>query len=220
MKPTLQQTEILKTYLSDILKYRETIDEVYDHVLSAVEAKPENISFQDAVNDILNDDFGGGNGLAKMEKQHLQDAIWEGIIQMIKYVIANFFFPSILYTIILYVATSYAVQNIKINHFQVVLIFPLNALFFLLISWIRKFFVGYFTRDTRKSIQDIVTERIMYIPYWTLIYPFIFSVYQKKYLFLLTNHPFIIAGMVAVYILFVTATIKICLDEFKKYQIV
>ena len=28
MKPTLQQGEILKEYLSDILKYRETIDEV------------------------------------------------------------------------------------------------------------------------------------------------------------------------------------------------
>lgn len=58
MKPTLQQGEILKKYLREALLYRETYEEVYDHVLTSLAQKSEESSFQNAVNEILNDDFG------------------------------------------------------------------------------------------------------------------------------------------------------------------
>ena len=217
MKPSLQQEDILRKYLSGILKYKETIDEGYDHVMSAVEDKSENTTFQNAVNEILNEDFGGGKGLVKIEKQHLKNAIWEAVVQLIRNVKANILFPNIFATIILYMAVYYAISSIMISHFQIALIFMLNALFFLAFSWVRKFLVGYITKDTRKSIQDIVVERIMYIPYWILIYPLIFSFYQQNFLFLLINYPSIVAGVATVYFLFISATIKICFDEFKPY---
>jgi len=219
MKPTLQQEENLKAYLSDILKYRETIDEVYDHVLSAVEGRPENVWFQDAVNQVLNDDFGGGKGLVKMEKQHLRDASWEGYVKMFKSLKANFQFPNIFYTLTLFYIINYVIQNIHINYTKAIIIFPCSAIFFLLLGLTRKFFIGYFTGDKRKSISDVVIDKILFGLNGFLLYPFILVPhYKKQYQELVTQHLSLLAGVITIFIILIIAVIKISFEEFRTYK--
>lgn len=219
MKPTLQQEEILKAYLSDTLKYRETIDEVYDHILSAVEIRSENVSFQDAVNQVLSNDFGGGEGLVKMEKQHLLDASWEGYVKMSRSLKSNFRFPNVLYTLIFFYIINYAIQNIHINYTKAVALFPCSAILFLVLGLARKFFIGYFTGDTRKSINDVVIDKILSGLNGFLLYPFILIPhYKKQYQELVAQHLSILAGVITMFIILIVAVIKISLEEFKTYK--
>jgi len=218
MKPTLQQEKILKTYLSDILKYKETIDEVYDHVLSAVENRAENISFQDAVNQVLNNDFGGGKNLVKMEEQRLRDVTWEGFFQIVRYIKADFKFPNILYTIILFGSTFYFTLQINTPKHQFVYFYLFSTLIYMCLIWIRKFFVGYYTGDTKSSINDVIIVRISYPSTWLfLIFVSPLTYKSKLYTFLITDHPEVFAGIITLYFLYLSAIIKICRDEFKLY---
>lgn len=219
MKPTLQQTEILKTYLSDILKYRETIDEVYDHVLSAVEEKSENVRFQDAVNDILNEDFDGGKGLVKMEKQRLRDATWEGFVQVARYIKADFKFPGVFYTITLFGAIFYTISHVKnISPVEFLFAYPISAIVFIVLILTRKFFVGYYTGSTKASIGDLIIVKIGYPIHWfglMLMSPLVYK--SKLFIFLIIDHPQIFSGILTLYFLYLSAIIKICRDEFKPY---
>ncbi|RYY06379.1 MAG: hypothetical protein EOP43_06550 [Sphingobacteriaceae bacterium] len=219
MKPTLQQEEILKTYLSDILKYKETIDEVYDHVLSAVENRAENISFQDAVNQVLNNDFGGGKGLSKFEKQYLKDASRVGFSKLFKYLKENFQFPNILFTSLLFFATFLIVKHFTVSIFQSHYIYPIIIGLYLTIILARKFFVGYFTGDKRKSINDIVIGNIsygfFYIAFMSiLILPSKLKIFQ----FVVIDYPMIISGVLTFYLLYTFAIIKLCINEFQPYR--
>lgn len=220
MKPTLQQEENLKTYLADVLKYKETIDEVFDHVITDVENRPENIWFQDAVNQVLNDDFGGEKGLIKFEKQHLKDASWKGFSTAFKYLKMNFQFPNILFTSLLFFAIYLAVKHFTVIIFQSHYIYPIIIGLYLIIILARKFFVGYFTGDKRKSINDIVIGKIsygfFYIAFMSLL---ILPSKLKIFQFMVIDYPMIISGILTFYLLYTFAIIKLCVDEFQPYRI-
>jgi S-adenosylmethionine:tRNA-ribosyltransferase-isomerase (queuine synthetase) len=85
MKPTLQQTQILKKYLRSTLDYRETYQEIYDHILSAVEGNTAGASFEEVVNNIINTDFGGAKGLVRLERQYYKSVVREVISQQWRY---------------------------------------------------------------------------------------------------------------------------------------
>ena len=219
MKPTLQQEENLRTYLADVLKYKETIDEVFDHVLSAIEEKPENISFQEAVNQILKDDFKGAKGLIEIENQHLREASWEGFVKMVKYVKSDFLFPNILYTIILFGTITYTIHHLTIDYGHVIPLLPLASIVFLIFILIRTFLVGYFSGDTRRSINDIVIGKLLGYLNWVSLFPLmLFPIYKKQYQSLMIQHPSIIAGILTIYVLFIIAAIRISIEEFKIYK--
>ncbi len=69
MKLDARQDELLKHYLRKVFLYRETYEEVYDHMISALEERPYTVSFQYAVNDIIRRDFGGHNNLSVIAKK-------------------------------------------------------------------------------------------------------------------------------------------------------
>jgi len=68
MTPDARQDELLKRYLRKVFFYRETYEEVYDHMLSALQVQPAGIPFEAAVNNIICNDFGGHNNLLVMER--------------------------------------------------------------------------------------------------------------------------------------------------------
>ncbi len=218
MKPTLQQEENLRTYLADILKYRETIDEVYDHVLTAVEEKSENVRFQDAVNQVLNDDFGGNKGLVKTERQRLRDATWEGFVQISKYIKSDFEYPNIFYTLLIFAISYYTTINIVLNGSSVAFL-PLYII--LLVSILklgRTFFIGYYKSDTRKSIQDRVAVRMyIFLNYSSLYFVMFRSIIPSFYHFIFTDHPSIFASVLTIYLLCIYASVRISINEFKPY---
>ena len=71
MTPNARQDEELKNYLRKAFLYRETYEEVYDHVLNSLHATNNNeLSFRQNIDRIITNDFGGSKGLKIIEKNY------------------------------------------------------------------------------------------------------------------------------------------------------
>jgi len=74
MKPNDEQVLAIRLYLRDHLKYSETKDEMFDHILTALEYAPLELSFGEAMNGVIKD-IGGLKGIAKIERAAKMAAI-------------------------------------------------------------------------------------------------------------------------------------------------
>jgi hypothetical protein len=108
MKPTLQQKQWLKDYLYQVMNYRETYEEVYDHVLAALEDKQEAEFFETTVAEVIADEFGGNNELMEMEERCKNAVVRDAFKQYVGYWRTFFKFPGIAYIIGLFVIIHYA----------------------------------------------------------------------------------------------------------------
>lgn len=79
MIPNHEQQEFIKDKLLGRFKCRETYEELYDHVLTALEAVPDDASFFDAVNNIIEHDLGGAKAIRSIEAKYFKIAIKESI---------------------------------------------------------------------------------------------------------------------------------------------
>lgn len=70
MSLTSVQQQILRAYLDKELTYKETYNELYDHIASGLENLPESSSFEVALKTYVSKEFGGPNGLHLIEKQY------------------------------------------------------------------------------------------------------------------------------------------------------
>lgn len=70
MSLTPAQQRILRAYLDKELTYKETYNELYDHISSGLETSPESSSFEVALKTYVAREFGGPNGLHLIEKQY------------------------------------------------------------------------------------------------------------------------------------------------------
>ena len=68
MKPTEEQIKGLQAYLRKTLHYKESYEEVFDHIISALADKPAGVNFQQTVNDIIRADFGSHKNLLQVEE--------------------------------------------------------------------------------------------------------------------------------------------------------
>ncbi len=75
MKPTQQQQDFIKERLKSMTYVQETYEELYDHVLTALEDVLEDVSFMDEVQRIIQDDFGGKRGIRSMQRRFIRIAI-------------------------------------------------------------------------------------------------------------------------------------------------
>ena len=67
---TSPQQDHLKKYLYKNLRFEETYIEFFDHILSALENMPDNRPFMAAVDEIVEQDFGGYNGMTSIETRY------------------------------------------------------------------------------------------------------------------------------------------------------
>ncbi|WP_448703021.1 hypothetical protein ACFGVR_11775 [Mucilaginibacter sp. AW1-3] len=67
MKLNEEQMASISVLVNNEVKYRETYSEVYDHILTALEARTTLPDLQKAYSEILEEDFGGHPGLEKLE---------------------------------------------------------------------------------------------------------------------------------------------------------
>ena len=74
MKPTEEQVLAIRQYIDRHLIYRETEDEVLDHIFTALEDVPDSIPFGEAMNSIIKN-MGGLKGIALMESAAKKAAI-------------------------------------------------------------------------------------------------------------------------------------------------
>lgn len=95
MKPNAEQLKYINKYLDGYSKYQETRAELYDHILSALEAVPVSIPFNNAIEEIITG-LGGSEGIAVIEAAYKKTAIKAIIKLYVKSVLSYFKSPLIL----------------------------------------------------------------------------------------------------------------------------
>lgn len=80
MIPNHEQQEFIKDKLLGRFKCRETYEELYDHVLTALAAVPDDAPFFEAVNNIIENDLGGAKAIRLIESKYIKIAIKECIL--------------------------------------------------------------------------------------------------------------------------------------------
>jgi hypothetical protein len=167
MKPTLKQQLWLKDYLYQVMNYRETYEEVYDHILAALENKPEAKQFETAVAEVIEEEFGGNNGLMEMEESCKNAVVNDTLKQYWSYWHIFLKFPGILCVTGLFILIHY-VRYFGLHVFVFPVFFILNILllitillpFVLLITRlvVKKYKFG----STKNTFKDQIFKRIVY----------------------------------------------------------
>jgi hypothetical protein len=96
MKPNQQEQQKMQRYLSSKLKYRETYAEFYDHIMSALENKSTDIPFELAMQNVIQDDFGGVEEMQRIENYYQRSIFIEMKKKYMSYVLANLKLPGII----------------------------------------------------------------------------------------------------------------------------
>lgn len=113
MKLSEEQIDNVNVLVSNEVKYQETYQEVFDHMLSAMEARNSMPDLQKAYREILEEDFGGHGGLEELEyvqNTSLKDAMEEKRIDYL----ANFLkWPGILIPLLIAVICYYGIHASK-----------------------------------------------------------------------------------------------------------
>ncbi|MFD2145512.1 hypothetical protein [Mucilaginibacter antarcticus] len=79
MKPNAEQLQDIEDILSSVTQYRETYDELYDHILSAMDRMPDNAPFIPSLRDIMENELGGKRGVSRIERKYCKSALKEVI---------------------------------------------------------------------------------------------------------------------------------------------
>lgn len=67
MDLTQEQKEEIKAYIIDVPRYRETYNELYDHILNSLKDNTGSYSVNEVI-DVVNNDFGGFQAIVRQEK--------------------------------------------------------------------------------------------------------------------------------------------------------
>lgn len=220
MKLTEEQLVVLQDTLNEGVTYRETYEEVYDHLLTALEHSDNSLSLPKTLNNIMQSDFGGFKGLRSIEKKRR----WMVGRQMAKkqfwYFIDHLKFPLLPITLIIFVALYYLVINIKFNAFGFFLaVAVLPSLF----NGLRYFTIGYKFKSTQKSIKDLPFKVISNFPYYFFFMGsiicqgiYFINVENHNYLEFYNLPPLLLSSLYALYITYHISFFRLYRDEFAK----
>jgi len=154
MKPTAEQQQFLSKNLSKNLMYRETYTEFYDHILSALETKPDTMSFQDAVDSIIADDFGGYAGMRGIESRYQKTIMQEMQQKYVAYVTGYLKPPLIGLTASLALLFYWVTQQAWFSAGTFFLIVIGMRMVPSLLKGTRYLWLGYMFKTTKGSVKD------------------------------------------------------------------
>jgi len=216
MKPTAQQVKNLQEYLHDTLTYRETYEEIYDHILTALEHQSEGVSYQDAINNIIRNDFGGAENLLKIEKVNKSALVDESLKKYMGFFKGYFKSLGIIYTgsatLLIYYFLSHV--SLSVMFFELILA-VLTLLIPVSIAVMRLFNTGYFLDTTRKSARDKMFEYFAGGPSRLLIILNIWAFKTSVLGVWFNAHPYIVTLVIMVCAIYNLALYKLYKDEFK-----
>jgi len=233
MQPTPEQQLWLKDYLHKVMVYRETYEEVYDHMLLAIENHPEQQYFATTVLDILDNDFGGSNGLLALEENCRQTVEATAQAQFRDNFKRWFISPLVVVTAAMFMGLFYVqYANIDLGGTLFFLFMFLLALPTIILS-IRGFRVGRIYGNTKTSIRDGIFRKITFKANRVLLQVLIIvklSDWITKYGFKIEHWPreqsisiniiYVIATSVMVLmIVHILSAIKLYRSEFKTNMI-
>jgi len=217
MKPTTAEQEFLKKHLRKNVMFRETYIEFYDHILSALEAKPGNVSFQDAVENIIKEDFGGYEGIDTIEKRYKKAVFKEIQKKYWEYVVAYFKFPQVRGTAILILLLYWVTKQPWFSFWVFIGIFFAMRMTPAILRRARNIFSGYIFTNPQTSVKDGGFKWLDYISV-TLFALFITcgAVYGYSPIGWFKNvHPAVIAILLVLCALNTLAYYKVYKGEFK-----
>ena len=165
MKPTTEQKEFLRKALTKTLLYRETYTEFYDHILSALEAKPGNMFLQDAIERIIEDDFGGHEGMREIESRYKKTTTKEIQKKYLAYITAYFKFPQIGITLMLTILFYWIAEQSWFGFGVFMGLFLIMRMTPSILRRGRNIFAGYIFTNPRSSVKDGVFEWLEYISF-------------------------------------------------------
>ncbi|RZM29093.1 MAG: hypothetical protein EOO88_06285 [Pedobacter sp.] len=149
-----QQAEISE-YIITVPKYRETYNELYDHILSSlaeVEDQPFNIEL---VAKIINEDFGGFKTIVCAEADYNKEAIKNCIRDLRMEMKKQFYFPELWKTLMV-IFICWTVYNFSAGDFKVIRVLYVSTLILSLIPivyyWGRRFIFR--RKGSKPSIKD------------------------------------------------------------------
>src|ERR1700759_442967 len=160
MKPTLKQQLWLKDYLYQVMDYRETYEEVYDHILAALENKPEEKQFETTVAEVIDEEFGGNNGLMEMEESCRNSVVKDTYNQYWNYWRKFLKFPGIIFVISLFIIIHFLM--IFCRHTLLMPVFSLLIIllpFMLLVTRIA--LKGHVFSNGKTAFKDVVFRKII-----------------------------------------------------------
>ncbi len=162
MKPTPDQKLWLKDYLFKVMQYRETYEEVYDHMLLAIEKYPEQQYFISTVLDILNNDFGGTNGLLDLEEKCRQTVESTAKNQFRDNFKRWLMTPLVIVTAVLFAGLFYLqLPYVKTWH-ALFILFPVLLILPTIICSARAAQLGYRYGENKASIKDEVFRKLAF----------------------------------------------------------
>ncbi|HWZ35581.1 MAG TPA: hypothetical protein VNW51_05440 [Mucilaginibacter sp.] len=190
MTPTPQEKQWLRDYLYQTMQYRETFEEVYDHVLLALEEEPEHEFFETAVMNIIDRDF-GAYGLQALEENCRQAVEDMATAQFINDFKSWFITPLVIVTASLFGSLIYLeLSPLKTGvalcaFFAILLILPV------IICSVRGARLGYEFGETKESIKDAIFRRLAFKSNRILFFTLIISGWTQRiadYLFKLNYY--------------------------------
>ncbi|RFZ95359.1 hypothetical protein D0C36_07470 [Mucilaginibacter conchicola] len=166
MKPTPQQTAELTNYLKKELKFRESFEEIYDHILSALEHKADDANFQDTVNAIIKEDFGGHNRLPEIEKRIATSIADDCRRKFRGFFVDQLKAPSIFYYLPIGAALYFILDALQLAPKAVQVVFVLIMFCPSFLALFRYFKGGYAFEDRSASARDKVFGFTTWLPLW------------------------------------------------------
>jgi len=217
MKVTQQEQEYLKGLLWSNVKYQETFNEVYDHVLTAADELPETgVSKPEAFDAIIDNDFGGIGNLTQLEAERAK--LVSSVIRkkQRQYQLSYFKLPLLLFTVLLAGVMYYAADAIPR---KVVLIIVLIVGFSPAVIVALRGMVRFFNRKHQKaSIKDKVIEQVGTLS-MSLFNLFIFLpplfVNDDNYKFFKQAHASLIVVTALFFFTYSFSFMRLYRDEFK-----
>lgn len=164
MTPTPEEKQWLRDYLYQALTYRETFDEVYDHILVALEHKEAQPFFETTVYQIIDEDFGGSINMLNMEVECQITTSSEVKSQYWNIMASWFTSPLIAYTIAIFSVLFFAISlnNFKVSIAIAVASFLIGVVLPIVLISIRSFKIGRTYGDTKESIRDRAFRWLIY----------------------------------------------------------
>lgn len=162
MKPTEQQKQWLQDYLDKVMEYRETYEEVYDHILLALEDKPEMEFFESNVSNIIEEDFGSNNGLLELENNCRHETETTAEAKYRDTFKRWFTSPQIIIVAALFMVLFYLQLPVVKTHGALLFLFVFLLVLPTIILSIRGFRLGLNYGNTKTSIKDEIFRKITF----------------------------------------------------------
>ena len=227
MKLTAEQLQVLQITLSGCVKYKETYEEVYDHVLTALENGDNSKPLDEAINTILLNDFGGFAGLRLIERKHRWAVARQVLAKQGNYLIDHFKFPLLPLTIAIYALVYYLIANFNFGLNRLFL-FIATAVIANLCTRFRMFRTGCIFKNSKKSIKDLPFWIITLVPFsvytaFDILIKTVFFAFARQYNFREFQYHFheflpVYSLLMTLYIIYNISVIKLHRDEFKKHD--